>query len=122
MCPVNAFKSFPVAASNNLTCESSVATKSVVASIDGTTEVTGSAKGVNVQLEKEEQKRTSDIVCTELAFAEVVRTDVAVDGSGDDARCVDVEGLYSIPGFFKYLDRGTGLGSRNARALRDGAG
>ena len=66
------------------------------------------------------RERTSDKVCAELAFAEVVRADVAVHGTGSNARRADVDGLHGIAGLFEHLDRRTGLGSRDARALRNG--
>lgn len=66
--------------------------------------------------------RTSNEICAELALAEVVRADVAVHGTGDDGRRVDVEGLHGIAGILEHLDRRAGLGSRRGEERRGGRG
>ena len=66
--------------------------------------------------------RTSNEICAEFALAEVVRADVAVHGTSDDGRRVDVEGLHGIAGILEHLDRRAGLGSRRGEERRGGRG
>ena len=94
-------------------CPSSVITRYVDSSWVGTTDVTGSANKKETALQKMMSfrninvggARTTDIVCTKLALAQIVCPDVTINGAGHDPRRPHVECLNGISSLFQCLYR-----------------
>jgi hypothetical protein len=64
-------------------------------------------------LRKIRNGHTSYVICTKLAFAQIIRADMSIDRTGYDIGRTNVDRLDSVAGLFQDLDRLTWLGAAN---------